>query len=169
MAISDATRRGLEEASGSGLSVRPTISLQGTTDTSGGLVAENPGPSVSGARYIGAATETTKKTATFTVGENVRAYQIIATTTASSGVRALRVAEDAADSAQADILLTAPTASASAGVGHYRQKASATVNDTVEGAWQEISKNPDDSPLTRLDVIVEAATSGTVDIFVRTR
>jgi len=54
-------------------------------------------------------------------------------------------------------------------VGHYRQKASATVNDTVEGAWQEISKNPDDSPLTRLDVIVEAATSGTVDIFVRTR
>jgi hypothetical protein len=38
MAISDATRRGLEEASGSGLSVRPTITLQGTTDPSGNVV-----------------------------------------------------------------------------------------------------------------------------------
>jgi len=44
MAISDATRRGLEEASGSGLSVRPTIALQGTTDASGGVVGITLGP-----------------------------------------------------------------------------------------------------------------------------
>jgi len=47
MAISDATRRGLEAASGSGLSVRPTIGLVGTTDPSGGVVEAGRAGSVS--------------------------------------------------------------------------------------------------------------------------
>jgi len=127
----------------------------------------NPGPAMSGARYIGQTVDaTTRLTASFLAGENVRAYQVLLLPVSGS-VSFLKVAEDAIDDTQADLMLADPPASATASIDHYRQ-AAGPAGALIEGEWQELSKSPADASLLRLDVQAVGSTP-VIQVFVRTR
>lgn len=105
---------------------------------------------------------------TFTSLDNVRRYRwrfnVTAGTVDTANGEGVRVVEDAVNAAQAGSWLTTAISSSSDDV-EYRQH----VQENVWTDWVELSKDPNDISLSRLDFLVDAAdttTPATVEIFV---
>lgn len=102
---------------------------------------------------------------TWTALENVRRYRVLVLGGAANDY--VKVTEDAANQAQAAAWLADPASSASTDVEHWRAfavPAATALLATHWSEWKELSKDPNDLPLARLDFLGSAA--GPYTIFV---
>ena len=126
-----------------------------------GFVADVGIPSQKHDRYISGVTDTWPGDDTFSVSftqlEDVRRYRWRFRTT-SGTVDYVKIVEDAVNEAQAEVWLTDASASASTDVEYRRLETSGEWSE-----WIELSKNPDDISLSRLDFLA-SGTTPVVDI-----
>jgi len=146
-----------------GIGIRGIISI--TQDATGEMYASDPAPSQRHNRYLdlGATASTWPGDDTFSVtwtqAENVRRYRIRVWGGAAGDH--VRWVEDASNEAQAEAWLTAATSSSTRDVEYMRVFNFDPVSATKPGEgwteWKELTKNPDDLSLSRLDFIGSSA------------
>lgn len=146
--------------------------LSVTLNASGEPFAENPGPTIASTYYMGQHTDDSTSLFLDLTGLNVRAYQIITVSQATTAnATALRVAEGAATQAIADTMLTTVAAGSLAGyyVMPIVSTQSAVAVNCVAGEWQEFSKDPKASELASIATRVDTEGTTLLDVYVRVR
>lgn len=126
-------------------------------------------PSQPHKRYLSGITATWPGNDTFSVSfastENVRRYRVLVVGGAAGDY--VKVAEDAANAAQAAAWLADPASSASTDVEHarvYAVPAGTIATNQHWSEWKELSKDPSDVSLARLDFLASGV--GPFSIFV---